>query len=206
VIRSAVRRLATDDTATASGVLAAAFQEDAMMVHLLPDPARRRRVLPVYFAAVLRQASRRGQLYVATHDDTVAAVAIAMPAGTYPIPVLPQLREWRAIAATGALGTLRNFRDLPPIDRARPAQPFHYLMYLGTRPDLQAHGHGAALVEQVLADADAVGHPSYLVTMRHANLAFYARFGLAVRTELRLGRHGPAAWSLIRPSPAQTTQ
>lgn len=199
--RQAIRPITAADGAAAAGVLADAFFEDPMMVHLVPDPARRRRMLPVYFAAVLRQAGRRGKIQVATDDDAVVGLAIAMPAGTYPLPTLPQLREWRAMAAAGVGGTLRNFRDIPPIDRARPSEPFHYLMYLGTSPAMQGRGHGAALVERVLTDADANDHPAYLVTMRHANLAFYARFGFEVRAELQMGRHGPPAWSLIRPSP-----
>lgn len=221
--------------AGAAAALAAAFQLDPMMLHLAPDAARRRRMLPLYFQAVLRQAGRAGRLRVigdaagsdtvgpddSTADaaaasgaqgtngvvdaadsrhTTVAGAAVAMPPGKYPLPLLPQLAEWRAMVASGWGATLRNFRDLPPIDAARPREPYWYLMYLGVHPDRQGHGHGAALLGDVLADADRDRLPTYLVTMKEANVGWYGRFGFAVREELRLGRSGPPAWSMLRPA------
>ncbi|MGQ0830623.1 MAG: GNAT family N-acetyltransferase [Microthrixaceae bacterium] len=207
-------RHAAATAADAAAALAAAFQPDPMMQYLVPDSTRRRRMLLPYFGAVLRQAGRRGRLRVigegtglAAGGDpatpgrvTVAGAAIAMPPGTYPLPVLPQLAEWRTMVTSGWGATLRNFRDLPPIDAARPSEPYWYLMYLGVHPDQQGHGHGAALLGDVLADADRDQLPAYLVTMKEANLAWYGRFGFAVREELRLGRSGPPTWTMLRPA------
>lgn len=204
-------------SAGAASALAAAFHPDPMLDHLVPDPERRRRMLLPYFGSVLRQAGRSGRIRVTasratsgmpsvggetTDQPAVSGAAIAMPPGTYPLPVLPQLAEWRTMVASGWRATLRNFRDLPPIDAARPREPYWYLMYLGVHPAAQGHGHGAVLLRAVLDEADADGLPAYLVTMKEANLAWYGRFGFAVRDELRLGRSGPPAWSMLRPVPA----
>lgn len=169
-------------------------------------------MLPRYFQAVFRQAGRAGRLRVS--DDTgiapmdrrdpqltgVAGAAVAMPPGSYPLPLLPQLAEWPTMVASGWGATFRNFRDLPPIDAARPRERYWYLMYLGVHPDRQGQGHEAALLGDVLADADRDRLPTYLVTMNEANLGWYGRFGFAVREELRLGRRGPPAWSMLRPA------
>lgn len=190
-----------DDVATAAAsALADAFSEDPMMVFLTPDPERRQRMLPVYFRAVLRQAGRRGVLRVAVGEDgAVHGASIAMPPGTYPLPVLPQLAEWRAMVAAGAGSTYRNFTTIPPIDRLRPREPYWYVMYLGVRPGQQGSGLGGRLLAPVLDDADRAGLPAYLVTMKEANLAWYARVGFDVRETTAMGRSGPAAWTLLRP-------
>ena len=173
------------------------------MIYLAPDCARRARMLPVYFEAVLRQAARRGVLLGArASDGSLAGAAIAMPPGTYPLPVLPQLAEWRTMVASGWRSTIRHFRDIAPIEARRPPTPFWYLMYVGVDPHAQGTGLGAALIGEVVARADGDGVPAYLVTMREANVPYYRRAGFEVRETLTMGRRGPATWTMQRP-PAQ---
>src|SRR5262245_8270423 len=45
--------------------------------------------------------------------------------------------------------TLRAVRLLSAIERVHPSKPHWYLALLGTRPDLQGHGVGSALVTTV---------------------------------------------------------
>ncbi len=187
-----------DATATAHS-LAQAFMTDPMMHHLAPDDGRRARMLPVYFRAVLRQTEAHGVRRVALDGESqVCGAAIAMPPGTYPLPLLPQLAEWRTMAASGWSATLRHFREIPPIEAKRPSEPFWYLMYIGVAPAEQDCGHGAALLREVVADADRDGLSTYLVTMKAANVSYYQRFGFEPRSELRMGRHGPATWTMLR--------
>ncbi len=193
-----MRDLLAVDRDAAARALANAFEDDPMMTFLAPDPARRARMLPAYFTAVIRQASRRGRLRTAAVDGAPLGASIAMPPATYPLPLLPQLTEWPAIVAAGARSTYRNFTTIPPIDRLRPTEPYWYVMYLGVCGPSQGAGLGRQLLEPVLADADRDGLPTYLVTMKEANLAWYGRFGFAVRTTTTMGRSGPPAWTLYR--------
>ena len=190
-----------DGRPAAAAVLAGAFAGDPMMTYLVDDDARRRRMLPLYFASVLRQSSKVGrQFSVSDQHGVVKGAAIAMPPGSYPLPTLPQLVEWRTMVASGLRAAGRHFRDLPPIDKRAPTEPHWYLMFVGVDPASQGNGYGVELVNAVIARADRDNLPTYLVTMKQANLGFYARFGFAVRDELRMGKHGPSTWTMLRPA------
>lgn len=193
-----VRPMVAADRPAVAQLLARAFHDDPMMVHFAPSDARRSRMLPAYFTAVLRQAGRSGTLRVAASEGQIVGASISMPPGTYPLPTLPQLTEWRAIVAAGAAATYRNFRDLPSVDRHHPGSSHWYLMYIGTDPAAQGSGVGSELLSAVVADADSAGQPTYLVTMNPQNPAWYGRHGFIVRDEIRMGRRGPATWTMER--------
>lgn len=193
-----VGALRPEQSAAAAEALARAFHDDPMMAYLVPDEDRRRRMLPAYFRSVVELAGRRGSLNVATRGSKVEGALIAMPPGTYPLPVLPQLTQFRTMIASGPTAILRNFRDLPPIDARRPKVSYWYVMYLGVRPESQGKRCGATLLSHALSRADGERLPSYLVTMKQANVDYYQRFGFGVREELRMGKHGPATWTLFR--------
>ena len=193
---------AGDGVTPAAQTLADAFFDDPMTVYLIPDERRRKRALPHYFASVLRLSRASGVIETATRDGRVEAAIVSMPPGTYPLPLLPQFREFRTLLACGFTAAVRNFRDLPPIENAHPHEPFWYVMYLGVDPAAQRSGLGGALLARTLARADAQSVPAYLVTMKRDNLAYYARFGFEVRDQLRMGKRGPDTWTLLRPAPA----
>ncbi|MBI4934142.1 MAG: GNAT family N-acetyltransferase [Actinobacteria bacterium] len=194
-----IRPLSVDDHAGAAAALATAFHADPMMVHLAPSDTRRARMLPPYFRSVLRQATAGVPLVTDGDAGAVAGCAIAMPPGTYPLPLLPQLKEWRTILTSGVRATVRHFVEIPPIERLHPNEPFWYLMYLGVDPTAQGSGHGRRLVRAVTDEADRDGVSTYLVTMKEANLGFYAGAGFELRDTARMGRHGPATWTMLRP-------
>lgn len=122
-----------------------------------------------------------------------------MPPGAYPLPLLPQLRELRTIAVSGARAAVRSFRDVPAVDHACPSDPFWYVMFLGVAPGRQRGGVGSTLLQQVTDLADRDARPTYLATMNPANPPWYATHGFELRDELRMGRRGPRTWTLLRP-------
>ncbi len=80
-----------------------------------------------------------------------------------------------------------------------PDGPHWYLGVLATHPDRQGRGLGSAVLVPGLAEADAAGLASYLVTATEANVAFYARHGFGIHVEVDLP-HGPHIWMLGRPA------
>ena len=181
-------------------VLTEAFFDDPMMTYMLPDADHRRRVLPRYFASVLRVARGRGVIRAAVDDGEVQGAIIGMPPGTYPLPLLPQLREVRTIVAAGLRATLTNFFDVPVIDAVRPKAPYWYVMFLGTSPAHQRSGIGALMLQEVFERAEADALPVYLSTMKERNVAYYQRFGFELRNQLTMGKRGPATWTMLRPA------
>lgn len=193
-----IERYQNDVRASAGNALAGAFEDDPMMQHMWPDIARRRRALPAYFGSVLDLSAPRGVVHVARDGAMARGAIVAMPPGTYPLPLVPQLLQVRTILASGWRALVSNFTDVPRVDALRPRFPYWYVMYLGVAPDAQGEGIGAALLDEALADADAAGLPAYLVTMKEANVAWYERAGFAVRDRTTYGRSGPDTWTLLR--------
>lgn len=87
---------------------------------------------------------------------------------------------------------------LTALEREHPRTPPHwYLSILGTDPDAQGRGLGAAVLAPVLERCDADGVAAYLESSKERNIAYYARHGFRVVRELRLPR-GPRVWAMWR--------
>jgi len=183
--------------------LAGAFAADPMMLAMLPDDRRRARVLPRYFTSVLKLARREGVVYVSRSSDAADAAAdgavVAMPPGTYPLSLMPQIREVPTLVQAGWRATMSNFRDVPFVDAVHPTLPHWYVMYLGMAPAAQGGGKGGELLRRVLDHADDDGLPTYLVTMKAENPAYYQGFGFSVRDTTTYGPTGPTTWTMLRP-------
>ncbi|MBX3286394.1 MAG: GNAT family N-acetyltransferase [Actinobacteria bacterium] len=95
-------------------------------------------------------------------------------------------------------GTVRALRFLLAMEREHPRRPEHwYLAVLGTHPDHQGKGVGAALVQAVTDRCDQEGLPSYLESSKQANLAFYGRLGYEAAPALEVVG-GPPVWPMWR--------
>lgn len=185
-----------DDLGPISAVLAAAFDDDPVISHLLPPgiPQRRRR-LTAFMRIGAAMALRRGTLYTT-------------PGWTGGAAWLPP-RHWKATpsdmarsmpAATFALGTRvpRGIRTLNVLEGAHPTEPHWYLEAIGTHPDLRGTGLGRALIDPVLEICDRDGVPAYLESSKAANVSYYERFGFTVTGELTLPDDGPTLWPMWR--------
>ena len=94
--------------------------------------------------------------------------------------------------------TVRALRLLFEIDGLHPREPHWYLATLGTVPERQGQGVGAALLQPVLTLADEDGVPAYLESSKERNVPFYARFGFEVVEELHSKVGSPPMWRMWR--------
>lgn len=191
-----VRPAAPHELPAVGTLLAAAFADDPVWSWLVTDRAAWDRKAPAWFTAEVRSHQRGpGEVLV---DDQVRGAALWSPPDHWRSSTLEGLRM--------AVPSLRLFgRRLPSalrfllaMEAAHPRQPDHwYLAVLGTHPDHQGKGVGAALVASVTARCDEEGLPSYLESSKQANLAFYARLGFEAAEPLEpLG--GPPVWPMWR--------
>lgn len=102
-----------------------------------------------------------------------------------------------------------RFAQIGPMMAAnKPPEPHWYLQLLGTHPDWQRQGLGAALMAVTFERADAEGLPCYLETETPANVAYYRGHGFEVRSEWDVdpdgvtGSVGPHMWGMLRPPAA----
>ena len=185
-----------DETAE---VLARAFQDDPMMAYLMPDPDRRRTLLPRFLGGVQRYCVRYGEVFTTAGLD---GVACWLPPGATEVTPRRLLRT-RVVFDVLRLGPdgLNRFRHLiPAMERSHHSAmrtPHWYLWLLGAEPSRSRRGVGSALLAPALRRADEAGVPAYLETHNERNLAFYGRHGFAPVAEEVV--NGVRYWGLRRP-------
>lgn len=190
--------LSRSDASRAAVVLARAFQDDPLMVHIQPDPVRRARILPRGLGGVQGYCLRYGQV-VTTPD--LASVACWLPPGEVDTTALRMARSGMLASKlwVGAGGVRRMLAVVSAMDRDHHrvmVGPHWYLWLLGTEPVRQGQGAAGAVLAPTLAEADAAGLPCYLDTHLERNLGFYARHGFAV--VLDEVHSGVRCWGLRR--------
>jgi hypothetical protein len=152
-----IRQLGRDRLGEVGSVLSDAFWNYEEVRHLLPDEARRARVLPRYLTADCVDAIRFGTLFGAFHDNSLVGVSAWLPPEGYPeslrrriglvlhvlpvlpfvLPVVPQVLRSQKVKSAG-----------------HTHAPHVYLCVLGVSRTLQSSGAGTALVDAMVQEAD----------------------------------------------------
>lgn len=170
-------RLATradvPDLATA---LAGAFRTDPVWRWVVGDIDRYDRRAEAMLGPETAVKLRYGHSY--TTDDRAGA-ALWAPPGTWRGTLADAVRVARPmLRLTGLAGARRGLGVLRASERAHPKDDQHwYLAVLGTHPDHQSRGVGAALLKPVLDRCDLDGVGAYLESSNPANVGFYERHG-----------------------------
>ena len=191
----------TDDLRSISVALAAAFWDDPVTSHVLPEgaPSRRKR-LETFMRLGSKGAVKHRSLYATSADGggPIAAAAVWKPPGHWRIapsemlPAVPaMLYALRGRARVG-------MQMLSAIEKEHPTEPHWYLEILGTHPDHQGKGLGSTVMRPVLDRCDAEGVPAYLESSKEQNIPFYERHGFRVTKELRPPGGAPTLWAMWR--------
>ena len=181
----------------ASAVIARAFHDDPLTVHLYPDEQQRVRLNAVMFEALVRYDCLFGQV---DHLSGFTAVATWVRPGE-----MAETAE-RLVAA--------GFDDLPaevplarleaffstiaPAHRRAAPEPHWYLRLLGVDPAHQGQGLGSILLTHGLRRADETGQPCYLETFAERNVPFYLRHGFELVVDETEPSSGIRTWGFYR--------
>ena len=175
--------------------LARAFDDDPVTLWLLPRARRRRRMVAL-FNLLLRSQIGAGETY-STPDGV--GVAVWAPPGHWRFDVGLMADSIEGLRSIVGANLERAIEVYATLEGAHPTdQPHWYLATLGTHPDWQGAGIGAALMERVLSRADAESLPAYLESSKESNIAYYRRYGFEVKGELNLPNGGPTIWPMWR--------
>ncbi len=196
----AVKLLRTQ-TGEAGQVLGRAFHEDPFEMWLLPDDSKRAPVLAWVSEVWVRYCWKYGEVY--TTADKVEGVAAWLPPGKFPASRVRLALMGMVLAplkfGPAAFGRLMSSTNYVERLHKRDVPLRHwYLPTLGVDPPRQGQGVGSALIQPVLARADAEGLLCYLETETAGNVAFYERHGFEVVVEDDLPRGGPHFWTMKR--------
>lgn len=177
------------DVPAICATFARSFWDDPVMRWLFPDDEMFRD------GTVMRDFFRR----LIAHEHSLVTpdvVAFSMwipprrpeveiePTATEPPP--PELLA-KFIALRGAL------------EENTPTEEHWYLQMVGTHPDWQRRGIGAALINEGISWARRDGLGVYLETETAENVAYYRHLGFEVRTEWDVPGSGPHMWGMWHP-------
>ena len=200
-----VRRATADDVDGMAGSLALAFDDDPVMRWLFGvEPPRPGRYLEPFLAHEGRRHLRHAEVFTA---DGHPGAASWDPPGQWKTS-LRSVLQLSPLLVRGVRGrTLKALRGLGRMEKAHAQHPEHfYLAVLGTRPDRQGQGVGAALLAPVLTRCDDEGTGAYLESSKESNIPFYRRHGFEVVGEVTFP-DGPTIWPMWRdpqaPDPAR---
>jgi ribosomal protein S18 acetylase RimI-like enzyme len=196
------RAAAPSETRAVALALARAFADDPVQRFLFPtDPLWEKRGV-ANFALLVRRAFAIGVVEVS--DGVEGAALWLPPGGDFLQGAAGPLFALRSVWYTRAhLGRMRAM--IGALAKHHPHVPHWYLPVLGTDPDHQGKGVGAALLTRAFARSDAAGLPAYLESSKERNLPFYQRHGFEVVGHIRIP-DGPELWPMLRkprPQPAR---
>jgi len=198
-MENAVIALPPSQIKQACAVLSQAFYDDPLFQYLIPDEARRARLLPSFHSITIRYAMHYGEVYTTPGIDGVACWLV--PGRTTPT-WLGMLRV--ALHGAPALFGLSGLRRYFPIGsyvekvHEQAASGLHwYLWELGVDPSCQHQGIGGQLIQPVLERAARDNLPCYLETMNEINLPFYEKHGFKVVSDGVVPECGLRVWGMV---------
>lgn len=189
-----VRLARVEEIDAMAHTMARAFGDDPLTSWLFPDPNRRTRRMPAFFASLLRASFPLGSVYT---TDGTRSVAIWNPPGTFPLGWATDARV--GLTTTRLVGPriVRCARGLLYFATHHPTDRHWYLQMLGTDPQWQGRGAGAEVMAPVLDRCDRQGERVYLESSKERNIPFYARHGFEVTAEIQVPS-GPVVWAMWR--------
>lgn len=198
-----VVRLAKHQIREAGQALGRAFHDYPVAKWCCPDEAKRVPRLKWYMTFAVRYGhTYGGEVYITA--GRVDGAAIWLPPGEFPMGNFRLLRAGMILAplrlGPAVLARFMRYSDYVEQLHRQDTPPRHwYLQRLGVEPSRQGQGIGSALMEPVLARADADGLPCYLETEDARNLPLYRRHGFEVMTEGDVPKGAPHVWTMVRP-------
>ncbi|SDX67720.1 Acetyltransferase (GNAT) domain-containing protein [Geodermatophilus africanus] len=179
-----------------AAVLARAFADDPVVSYLFPSDARRREQrLSRFFDLELPRSEALGGSWMSADG---AGAAIWFPPGTWRPSTWATLRQTPAALRVFGRNIGRASRAQSVMQEHHPARPHWYLYYLGTEPEKQGIGIGAAVLRPVLDLCDSHRLPAYLEASSPRNSALYRRHGFEELDPLVLPEKGPTMYPMWR--------
>lgn len=191
------------DSAAASALLLAAYQDDPLLYSLVPDDRRRLRVAKWIMRPVMHEVMEQGLAIGAWADGVLVGIALWMPPGTYPTASRRRLTGAATTITLGRIAGLRArriTRSLATVDRAHPRSPHWYLWFLGVDIAHRGMGIGARLIEAGLARIDAEQEAAYAETFTERSASLFARAGFETAGALDLDPELAPGRTLWRPA------
>ncbi|MER3434950.1 MAG: GNAT family N-acetyltransferase [Leptolyngbya sp. ERB_1_1] len=186
-------KLKSSDFEVASAHLAAAFSQDPIVTHFLPDEeAAKRTALKQISQALLNYGQPYNQAYTTAEGSKGVAVWLPPEASQFTWSKL-----WQAVVSGlitvpfylrwDRIGDLVSFITTEVrLQRKTASEPHWHLALLGVSPECQGQGIGGKLLQPVLQEADRTNMPCYLETSTTAAVRFYQRHEFEIVQQVKI--------------------
>ena len=173
--------LQKDDVEVAGRVIARAFHEDELTVHLYPDSDSRAHLAPAMFAAFLRYDQLFGRESTISPDALRWRGRWIRPGETVETPERLAQAGFDDLPDEVPIETLDSVFGFiaPAIAKAEP-EPHWHLRLLGVEPGHQGGGLGAVVMRHGVDRATDSGHAVVLETFSERAVPFYLRNGFKI--------------------------
>lgn len=193
--RPDIKPIAPADSTAICAMMARAFFDDPVMMHLFADDAVRTAKLPKLFALYLKMGLAHKACFMSAGGESAA---LWRPPNAWHIPFWQYVVHGPALLNIFGGGTLNVIKTLDEVEKLHPKIPHWYLQVLATDPAKQGKGFASAVMRQQLAVADAARMPCYLESSKETNIPVYRAFGFDVTGEIKLPGGGPTVWPMWR--------
>ena len=192
----AVRKARPDELPRLAAVLAKAFYDDPPVAWVVPDDARRLRIMERGFDLYLRKIwFPQDECYTTDH---ISGAAVWELPDQWKVGAVQQLGLLPSMAVIYGRFLPRLIRAITALESNHPEDPHYYLPFVGVAPEWQGRGIGAALMKPILDRCDKDGIPAYLEATTPRNRALYERHGFEATEEFALGKGSPPLWRMWR--------
>ena len=191
---SETRGAMAEDREAIAATLARAFFDDPMIMHLIPDDARRIAKSPRLFGTLFKLALPFGACDVTPGCESVT---LWRPPGKWHMPFWQYLVHGPALLDVFGTSVTKVMATMDQVESIHPHVPHWYLQTIGTDPAAQGKGFGGRVIRRRLAHIDQARAPAYLESSKEANIPIYQSFGFAVTGEIRI-QDGPTLYAMWR--------
>ncbi len=163
-------------------VMSRAFYNAPLYRYLIPDDARRERLLPLFHSITIRYALRHGE--VCTTPQIGGVACWLAPGHTNPTWWGMLRAALHGAPVSFGLAGLRRYLPIggyvEKVHEQAVSGPHWYLWELGVDPSHQHQGIGGLLMQPILDRAARDHLPCYLETLNEVNVPFYEKRGFTV--------------------------
>lgn len=198
--------------------LAAGFFDDRLFQFMFPEPDRRKKYLPRFFAPYVELALSCGLVLVSgaeaggvsTPGASFAGAVVTYGPGLYPggpalNPEINARLNEQVYQASGP-DAPRATAVMDALTALHPKTPQHeYLLFIAVCPEHRGKGVGAMMLTYMSRTWDALGHPAYLEsTTERSTKGIYHQHGWRPCADAFSPANGPNVFPLWRDPDART--
>ncbi|WP_188930191.1 GNAT family N-acetyltransferase [Puia dinghuensis] len=174
-----------EDKSLVVDILSASFDQNQSVNYVIQQDRSRKKRISRLMKYSFEYCSLFGEIFLS--DDKSACALAILPDRKKTTLKSIFLDIELALSCIGLGNLQKALKREAKIKAVHPTGPFYYLWFIGVRPEAQNRGIGSSLLEEILAESDAIQRPLYLETSTTRNLPWYKKFGFEIHNQLDFG-------------------